>query len=179
MMVGNKNYLLIISLMIIAILVSGCTGNINTGDSGKDIVETESDKVTTVNEVITEITTTENSVNSTPTTETETSTVSSSWTGYKTSVINFYSDGEEYTLLGENNNILYITDYANATNPSYFILKNSLYNDKTCEIPDEENVFGDTMRTGIIHDNMEKEGVRCAYGLLTFEDGWEMPTIVF
>ena len=54
MRVGCKNYLLIISLMIIAILVSGCTININTGDSGKDIVEIESDEDTTTEEATVE-----------------------------------------------------------------------------------------------------------------------------
>lgn len=54
MKIGNKNYFLIISLMTIAILVSGCTVNINTGDSGKDLVEIESDEDTTTEEVTVE-----------------------------------------------------------------------------------------------------------------------------
>ena len=48
----SRKYFLIISLIAIIIFASGCTININTGDSEKELVEIESDEETIVEQVM-------------------------------------------------------------------------------------------------------------------------------
>ncbi|MDY0386151.1 MAG: hypothetical protein RBT65_03275 [Methanolobus sp.] len=91
--------------------------------------------------------------------------------GYETNPITYYDNGILTYIVGADGENIYLTNYDNATNPTYEQLKQFLANDNTNTISYNDNSFtcGDFAET--LHNNAEKSGLKCGYVTVDFEVG--------
>lgn len=91
--------------------------------------------------------------------------------GYDVSSVTYHEGIKLTYLVGADNENLYITNYDNATNPTYEELKTFLYEDKTDEIEYDLSTFVCADYAEKVHNNAEKAGIKSGLVLIDLDNG--------